>query len=79
MKNGLIDSYKGVTRYAGVPTDKTTGRLHYNENLYGPSPKCMETLKQLVPTDLNLYDSTKTDDLIEVLSKKTGIPVCAST
>ena len=74
MKNGLIDSYKGITRYSGVPTEKTTGRLHYNENLYGPSPKCIETLKQLVPTDLNLYDSTKNDDLIEELSKKLGIP-----
>ena len=42
----LTAPYEGITRYAGVPTEATTGRLHYNENLYGPSPKCLESLKE---------------------------------
>lgn len=74
MKNRLTSEYEGITRYAGVPTEWTTGRLHFNENLYGPSPKCFDTLKQLVPTDLCLYESNAKDELIEELSKKLDIP-----
>ncbi len=71
---GLFEEYKGITRYAGVPTEQLTGRLHYNENLYGPSPKCMETLKTLVPSDLYLYESGYRDDLTDAISEKIGIP-----
>ena len=74
MKNRLIAPYEGITRYAGVPTEQTTGRLHYNENLYGPSPKCMETLKELVPSDLALYESNEKYDLIDALAEETGLP-----
>ena len=74
MNNMLFSDYANITRYAGVPTEQTTGRLHYNENLYGPSPKCLETLDTLIPTDLNLYESTQKDELIEALSVETGIP-----
>lgn len=70
----LTKPYDGITRYAGVPTEQTTGRLHYNENLYGPSPKCLETLKETTMTDLYLYESTAKEDLIEALSKKLGLP-----
>ena len=70
----LFQEYKGITRYAGVPTEQLTGRLHYNENLYGPSPKCMETLKELVPSDLYLYESGFRDDLTDAISEKIGIP-----
>lgn len=70
----LLGDYNGVTRYAGVPTEQVYGRLHYNENLFGPSPKCIETLKELVPSDLYLYESNEKDDLLEVLSEELGIP-----
>ena len=70
----LLGVYDGITRYSGVPTDQVTGRLHYNENLFGPSPKCLETLKEVTPADLYLYESNEKDDLLEVLSEELGIP-----
>ena len=70
----LTQPYQGITRYAGVPTEQTTGRLHYNENLYGPSPKCLESLSQTTMEDLYLYESTAKEDLIGALSRKIGIP-----
>ena len=70
----LTTPYNGITRYAGVPTEQTTGRLHYNENLYGPSPKCLESLKETTMEDLYLYESTAKEDLICALSEKIGIP-----
>ena len=69
----LFRRYDGVNRYAGVPTEQTTGRLHYNENLYGPSPKCLDTLKELTMEDLYQYESGEHDDLIDALSAKLGI------
>lgn len=70
----LFQEYAGVSRYSGVPTEKLTGRLHYNENLYGPSPKCMESVRELKPTDLYLYESGPRDDLITAISEEIGIP-----
>lgn len=70
----LLGAYDGITRYAGVPTEQVTGRLHYNENLFGPSQKCLETLHELAPTDLCLYESSEKDDLLEALSEELGIP-----
>lgn len=70
----LTSPYSGITRYAGVPTEQTTGRLHYNENLYGPSPKCLDSLKDATMEDLYLYESTAKEDLICALSAKIGIP-----
>ena len=32
----LTTPYNGITRYGGVPTEQTTGRLHYNENVSNP-------------------------------------------
>lgn len=70
----LFEEYDGITRYGGVPTTQITGRMHYNENLYGPSPKCFETLNELEKSDLYLYESGPDDDLTNVISEKTGIP-----
>lgn len=70
----LTSPYEGITRYAGVPTEQNTGRLHYNENLYGPSPKCLETLTQTTQEDLYLYESTAREDLCDAISAHTGIP-----
>ncbi|MBQ9506091.1 MAG: aminotransferase class I/II-fold pyridoxal phosphate-dependent enzyme, partial [Clostridia bacterium] len=73
--NNLTRRYDGITRYAGVPTEQETGRLHYNENLYGPSPRCMDTLRQTSFNDLCLYESGSHDDLTDALSEKFGVPV----
>ena len=72
--NSLTAPYNGITRYAGVPTEQLTGRLHYNENLYGPSPLCFETLKKVTPEDISLYESGPRDDLIDAVSAKFSIP-----
>ena len=70
----ITGRYEGITRYAGVPTEQLTGRLHYNENLYGPSPKCLETLARTTPEDLCLYESGARDDLTDALAEKFGVP-----
>ena len=72
--NKITERYAGISRYAGVPTEQTTGRLHYNENLYGPSPRCMETLGETTVEDLCLYESGSRDDLIDALSEKFRVP-----
>ena len=73
--HSITARYQGVSRYAGVPTEQTTGRLHYNENLYGPSPRCFDTLAQLSAEDLCLYESGSRDDLTDALSEKFSVPV----
>ena len=73
MSDAITGRYKGITRYAGVPTEQTEGRLHYNENLYGPSPRCLETLAQTVPEDLCLYESGAHDDLTDALAETFGV------
>ncbi len=74
MEKSLFERYSDKNRYSGVPTDWVTGRLHYNENLWGPSPKCLDALYQTTNEDLYLYDSSKDDDLIIELEKKLDIP-----
>ena len=71
----ITERYRGITRYAGVPTEQNTGRLHYNENIYGPSPRCLETLAGTSAEDLCLYESGSRDDLTDALSQKYNIPV----
>ena len=66
--------YNGITRYAGVPTSQLTGRLHYNENLFGPSPKCLEVLRQTTVEDICLYDSTDDCPLIQAVSERYELP-----
>ena len=73
MEHSLFERYTDINRYAGVPTDRVTGRLHYNENLWGPSPKCLDALYQTTNEDLYLYDSSQDDDLLIELEKKLGI------
>ena len=43
-------------KYISVPTEQREGRLHLNENLFGPSPKCFEVLKQMDASDLFAYN-----------------------
>lgn len=70
IADNLYGKYKGVTRYAGVKTDNRHGRLHFNENLWGPSPNALKPFREAVAEDLYLYDSQELDDLCIAISKK---------
>lgn len=69
----VFSKYSDVKSYHSVPTEQLSGRLHLNENLFKPSPKCLEVLKNITMEDLYLYDLSHKDDLVEALSKQTGI------
>ncbi len=71
--NNFFHKYSEVKSYHSVPTEQLTGRLHLNENLFKPSPKCMDVLKEAKIEDLYLYDLGHDDELLEALSKDTGI------
>lgn len=72
VADNLYGRYNGLTRYNGVMTDIRVGRLHFNENLWGPSPKALEVLRNVQPEDLYLYDSSAVDELCLAISKKFG-------
>jgi len=65
--------YSDVKSYHSVPTEQLSGRLHLNENLFGPSPKCFEVIKKITMEDLFLYDLSNRDYLTEEISSATGI------
>lgn len=69
----VFSKYSDVKSYHSVPTEQTGGRLHLNENLFGPSPKCLDVLKNITMEDLYLYDLTHNDALVDVLADATGI------
>ena len=71
--NQTMMKFSDVKSYHSVPTEQQYGRLHLNENLFGPSPKCMEALKSCTVEDLYLYDLRKKDTLVEALSKQIGV------
>lgn len=71
--NHFFQKYSEVKSYHSVPTEQLTGRLHLNENLFKPSPKCMDVLKEAKIEDLYLYDLGHDDELLEALSEDTGI------
>ena len=74
--NGVIkvfSKYLDVKSYHSVPTEQQNGRLHLNENLFGPSPKCIEVLKDVKMEDLYLYDLSHRDELIDTLSSACDI------
>lgn len=73
--NQIFDKYSEVKSYHSVPTEQLSGRLHLNENLFKPSPKCLEVLKNAKIEDLYLYDLGHEDELLTALSKDTGISV----
>lgn len=70
IADNLYGKYKGVTRYAGVKTDNRHGRLHFNENLWGPSPNALKPFREAAAEDLYLYDSQELDDLCIAIAKK---------
>lgn len=71
--NKVFTKYSGIKSYHSVPTFQKTGRLHLNENLFGPSPKCLDVLKEITMEDLFLYDLGQEDALVKALSKSIGI------
>lgn len=69
----VFTKYSDIKSYHSVPTEQLSGRLHLNENLFQPSPKCLEVLKSITMEDLYLYDLTHSDELLDTLSESTGI------
>ena len=69
----VFTKYSDIKSYHSVPTEQLSGRLHLNENLFQPSPKCLEVLKDITMEDLYLYDLTHSDELIDTLADSTGI------
>lgn len=70
----VLKKYGDVERYNSATTDQHTGRLHLNENTFGPSPKCLDTLKNVQLRDLYEYDMASEDFLILAISKAFSIP-----
>ena len=66
--------YAGIERYDSTTTNQHFGRLHLNENPYGPSPMCLEVLKNISNEDLLEYDMSSNDFLTEDISKRFSIP-----
>jgi len=60
-----VDDYSGIKRYNTVPTEQKDGRLHLNENLFLPSPVCLDILKNITLQDLAAYDASA-NDILEV-------------
>lgn len=70
----IFVKYDDVERYNSAVTDQHSGRLHLNENTFGPSPKCMDVLKEIRIQDLYEYDMASKDFLVEEISKVFSIP-----
>ena len=70
----LFGKYGDIERYNSAVTDQHTGRLHLNENAFGPSPKCLEVLRTVKLQDLYEYDMATKDFLIEEISRQFSIP-----
>ena len=70
----MFSKYAQVESYHAVPTETSFGRLHLNENLFKPSPKCLEVLKGVTMEDLYLYDLSRKDELLVRLSQELAIP-----
>lgn len=74
-RTSYLSNYADTKQYSVVATEQETGRLHVNENLFGPSPKCMQVLKDIKPNDLSLYDLYREDALALAISKKVDLPL----
>lgn len=63
-----FEKYKNVGKYSISPTEILSGRLQFNENLWGPSPRCLNSLKNITMNDLIFYDLSEEDFLIRALA-----------
>lgn len=70
----VLKKYGDIERYNSATTDQHTGRLHLNENTFGPSPKCLEVLQNIQMQDLYEYDMASEDFLIQAISKAFSVP-----
>lgn len=68
-----LSNYTDTKQYSVVATEQLTGRMHVNENLFGPSPKCLDVLHNAKMEDLYLYDLTRDDALAVEISKRTEL------
>lgn len=66
--------YDEVVRYDSATTNQHVGRLHLNENTFGPSPKCLECIKDISLQDLYEYDMSSDDFLIKKISRHFSVP-----
>lgn len=66
--------YGDIERYNSAVTDQHTGRLHLNENTFGPSPKCLESLKTVSLRELYEYDMATGDFLVKEIAQSCSIP-----
>ena len=69
----MFTKYSGIRSYHSVPTEQLGGRLHLNENLFKPSPRCFEALRSITMEDLYLYDLRRNDELMDVLSSSLAV------
>lgn len=69
-----LKKYGDIERYNSATTNQHTGRLHLNENTFGPSPKCLDALKNIQMQDLYEYDMASEDFLIQAISKAFSVP-----
>ena len=70
-----LEKYEGINRYDSTTTDQHFGRLHLNENPYGPSPKCLDVLKNITAQTLLEYDMSSEDFLVRKISDRFAIPM----
>lgn len=70
----VFKKYDEIERYNSTITNQHTGRLHLNENTFGPSQKCLDILKEVTMQDLYEYDMASEDFLIKEISRKFSIP-----
>lgn len=70
--NKIFDGYEGLTRYTPPVTDTKICRLHLNENLYGPSTKCLDALKEIDIKNMYLYDLKEQDGLVSKICESFG-------
>ncbi|MBQ0051345.1 MAG: aminotransferase class I/II-fold pyridoxal phosphate-dependent enzyme, partial [Treponema sp.] len=68
-----LSNYADTKQYSVIATEQLTGRMHANENLFGPSPDCLKFLQNATMEDLYLYDLTREDDLAVEVSKLTEL------
>ncbi len=69
-----FEKYDEIERYDSATTNQHEGRLHLNENTFGPSPRCLEVLKTIQLRDLYEYDMSSDDFLIKEISRKYSVP-----
>jgi len=70
-----VNEYSGIKRYNTIPTEQKHKRLHLNENLFLPTPKCLDLLKSFTLEDLSIYDAAENDILELELSRVLGLDI----